>query len=119
VDDLLESRASRSTVGLLDFLMEQGRGRDLARIIDALSDLAAERRQQALAEVRTAVPLDEFRRARLQEALSKATGRTVELRVLVDRSVVGGVVARVGDQVFDGTVRRRLEIAREQLTRGR
>ena len=72
-----------------------------------------------MAEVRTAVPLDEFRRARLREALADATGRNVELRVIVDDAVIGGVAARVGDQVFDGTVRRKLEVAREQLTRAR
>ena len=119
IDDLLEGKASKNTIGLLDFLMEQGRTRDLPRIIEAVSGLAAERRRSAVAEVRTAVPLDEFRRARLQEALSKATGRNVELRVLIDDSIMGGVVARVGDQVFDGTIKRKLEIAREQLTKTR
>src|SRR5437588_757666 len=58
-------------------------------------------------------------RARLREALADATGRNVELRVIVDDAVIGGVAARVGDQVFDGTVRRKLEVAREQLTRAR
>jgi len=42
-------------------------------------------------------------------------GRDVELKVIVDPSVIGGVVAQVGDQVFDGTIRRKLELAREQL----
>jgi F-type H+-transporting ATPase subunit delta len=41
----------------------------------------------------------------------------VDLKVLVDPTVIGGVMARVGDQVFDGTIRRKLELAREQLTR--
>lgn len=119
IDDLLEGKAGKNTIGLLDFLMEQGRARDLPRIIETLGEMAAERRRTTLAEVRTAVPLDELRRARLQEALSRATGRRVELRVLIDHSIMGGVVARVGDQVFDGSVKRRLELAREQLTRGR
>jgi F-type H+-transporting ATPase subunit delta len=119
VQDLLGDRASRHTVGLLGFLVEQGRVKDLPRIIDALVELAAERRRKAVAEVRSAVPLDEEKRARLREALSAATGLEVDLKVLVDPSVVGGVVARVGDQVFDGTIRRRLEQAREQLSRVR
>jgi F-type H+-transporting ATPase subunit delta len=119
VQELLGARASRHTVGLLGFLVEQGRVKDLPRIIDALVELAAERRRKAVAEVRSAVPLDEEQRARLREALSAATGLEVDLKVLVDPSVVGGVVARVGDQVFDGTIRRRLEQAREQLSRAR
>jgi F-type H+-transporting ATPase subunit delta len=119
LEELLGDKASTDTVGLLGFLIDQGKARDLPQIAQALAQVAAERRHKALAEVRTAVPLDEDRRARLAEALSHATGRDVELKVLVDPSVVGGVVARVGDEVFDGTLRRKLELAREQLSRAR
>jgi len=65
--------------------------------------------------VRSAVPLDDAQRARLVEALSKATGRQVEVRVVVDPTVIGGIVTRVGDEIFDGSVRSRLRDAREQL----
>jgi F-type H+-transporting ATPase subunit delta len=116
--DVLGERANPHTVNLLRFLVEQGRARDLPAIVDELVALAAERRQAAVAEVRTAVPLDAEHRERLAEALGRATGKRVELKVVVDPSVVGGVVARVGDQVIDGTVRRRLELARERLTEG-
>lgn len=116
LQELLGTRANPQTINLLGFLVGQGLARDLSRIIDALAQLAAERRQRSLAEVRTAVTLDADRRARLTEALSRATGRKVELKVLVDDSVIGGVIARVGDQVFDGTVRRKLELARQQLS---
>ena len=68
-----------------------------------------------MAEVRAAVPLDEAQRARLAEALSTATGRTVEVALVLDRTVIGGVVARVGDEVIDGSVRSRLEEAKEHL----
>jgi F-type H+-transporting ATPase subunit delta len=116
--DVLGERANPHTVNLLGFLVEQGRARELRAIVDELVALAAERRQAAVAEVRTAVPLDAEHRERLAHALGRATGKRVELKVVVDPSVVGGVVARVGDQVIDGTVRRRLELARERLTEG-
>jgi len=115
VQELLGGRASGHTVNLVEFLLEQGRAKDLARIVDAMTELAAERRRRAVAEVRTALPLDAERRSRLATALSEATGKDVELRTLVDPSVIGGVVARVGDVVFDGSVKRKLEMAREQL----
>lgn len=117
--ELLGGRASSQTVSLLSFVVEQGRGKDVPKITEALADLAARRRQRAVAEVRTAVPLDDDRRERLTEMLSKATGRDVELKAVVDPSVIGGVIARVGDQVFDGSIRRKLELAREQLARTR
>ena len=114
--DVLGQRANEHTVNLLGFLVEQGRARDLGAIVESLGELAAERRKAAVAEVRTAVPLDEEQRRRLAEALGRATGKTVDLRVVLDPSVIGGVVARVGDQVIDGSVRRRLELARERMT---
>jgi len=119
LQDLLGSKANRHTVSLLGFLMDQGRAKDLPRIIDALMQVAAERHQKSVAEVRSAVPLDEDHRRRLAEALHDVTGKEIELRVLVDPSVIGGVVARVGDQVFDGTIRRKLQMAREQLVQAR
>jgi len=115
LQDLLGTRANPQTVNLLGFIVEQNRARELGQIVESLLQLAAERRQRALAEVRTAVPLSDSQRKALEKALSKATGRTVELKVLVDPDVIGGIVARVEDQVFDGTVRTRLQEAKEQL----
>ena len=118
IGELLGPKASPHTVNLIAFIVSQGRARDLARIIDSLVGLAAESRQQAIAEVRTAVPLDEQQRARLKEALEKASGKQVELKVLVDPSVMGGLVARVGDTVFDASVRRRLAVMKEHFGKG-
>ena len=117
LEEVLGKAAHRLTISLLGFLVEQGRSKDLSRIVGALAEVAAQRHRRAVAEVRTAVPLDRARRDRLARALSKATGKDVELKVLVDPSVIGGVVAQVGDEVFDGTIRRKLDLAREQLTR--
>jgi F-type H+-transporting ATPase subunit delta len=80
-----------------------------------MSEVAAERRHHVLAEVRSAVPLDGAQRERLAQGLSRATGREVEVRVVVDPTVVGGIVARVGDEIFDGSLRSRLDDAKQQL----
>lgn len=116
IEDLLGDRANPHTVNLLEFIVGQGRARELEAIVDELVQMAAERREHAVAEVRTAVPLDKARRERLAEALARATGKNIEMKVIVDPSVVGGVVARVGDQVIDGSIRRRLELARERMS---
>jgi F-type H+-transporting ATPase subunit delta len=115
ISDALGERANPIAVNLLGFLAEQGRGRELGRIVEELVAVSAERRAHAVAEVRSAVPLDEEQRARLAQALSTATGRQVEIRVVVDPSVIGGIVTRVGDEIIDGSVRSRLREAREQL----
>jgi len=116
LEDLLGERANTHTLNLLGFIVEQGRARELEAITSEFVELAAERRRHAVAEVRTAVPLDKERREKLAQALSEATGKDVELKVIVDPSIVGGIVARVGDQVIDGSIRRRLELARERLS---
>jgi F-type H+-transporting ATPase subunit delta len=117
VRDLLGPRANPNTVNLLTFLIDQGRARDIEAIVEAFARVAAERRARQLAEVRSAVPLDESQQRRLAEALSRATGRAVEVKVVVDPRLIGGIVAKVGDEIFDGSVRSRLAEARERLTR--
>jgi F-type H+-transporting ATPase subunit delta len=69
-----------------------------------------------VAEIRSAVDLTEDQRSRLAAALEEATGQDVDVRVVVDPTVVGGLVARVGDQVIDGSVRHRLAQLRESLS---
>ena len=115
LDELLSDKVSPHTLGLLAFVVEQGRARQLPQILKGLSDLAAEARNSVVAEVRSAIPLDAKQRKELAAALSKATGKKVEVKVLVDPSVIGGLVAKVGDTVIDGTVRRRLEQLKEQV----
>jgi F-type H+-transporting ATPase subunit delta len=119
ITDLLGDRASPLTLNVLNFVVSQGRARELSEIVADLADLAAQARSKELAEVRTAVELDEETQKKLAEALGKATGKTVDIKVVVDPSVVGGVYAKVGDQVIDATVRRRLQELREQLAKVR
>ena len=115
LEELLADKVSPHTQSLLDFIVAQGRARQLPQILEEVSELAAEARKSVVAEVRSAVPLDDKQRQDLAAALSKATGKNVTIKVLVDPDVVGGVVAKVGDTVIDGTVKRRLEQLREQV----
>jgi F-type H+-transporting ATPase subunit delta len=115
VEDLLGQKASHVTVNIISFIVGAGRARELPEIVNRLVEQAAAARQREVAEVRTALPLDDEQLRRLREALQRSTGKQIELKVIVDPSVIGGVVARVGDTVIDGTVRRRLEQLRESL----
>jgi F-type H+-transporting ATPase subunit delta len=115
VADLLGGRVLPLTLNLVNFLVASGRSRDLPAIADELAVRAAAERDRAVAEVRTAFELDEETVRRLAEALSRATGKQVEVKIVVDPSLVGGVVARVGDTVIDGSLRHRLEGLRQAL----
>ncbi len=68
-----------------------------------------------MAEVRSAIALTDDQKSRLAAALGQATGKQVEVKVIVDPTVMGGLVAQVGDTVIDGTVRRRLEQLQQRL----
>lgn len=115
VEDLLGDRASAVTTSLVSFVVGAGRSRDLPAIIDRLVERAAEERSQAVAEVRSALPLDESQKERLGQALGRATGKTISVKVIVDPSILGGIVAQIGDTVIDGSVRTRLNQLREAL----
>jgi F-type H+-transporting ATPase subunit delta len=115
VEELMGRNAHPVSTQLAAFLVGVGRGRELPAVADAFVRLAASERLAEVAEVRSAIPLDADQQARLAQALSTATGKQVEVKVIVDPSVMGGLVARIGDMVIDGTVRRRLEQLKERI----
>jgi F-type H+-transporting ATPase subunit delta len=101
----------------VNFVVAVGMSSDLPAIADRLAERAAETRNKAIAEVRTAVELDDETVGRLTASLSRATGKDVEVKIVVDPSIVGGIVARVGDVVIDGSLSHRMQEIRETLTR--
>jgi F-type H+-transporting ATPase subunit delta len=115
VEELLGGKALRASAALASFVVAAGRAGELSEIVDRFVELAAAEQRRAVAEVRSAVPLTQEQIDRLREALNRATGKDVDVKVVVDASVIGGVVARVGDVVIDGSVRRRLEQLKEQI----
>jgi F-type H+-transporting ATPase subunit delta len=117
VEDLLGGRVLPLTLNLVNFVVAAGRSSDLPAIADRLAEQAAAERERAVAEVHTAFELDEETVRRLAESLSRATGKQVEVKTVVDPSLIGGLVTRVGDTVIDGSLRHRLDGLRQALQR--
>lgn len=115
VDDLLENRSLQMTRSIAAFIVGAGRGHDLPSIVERFVELAAESRQHEVAEVRSAVALDDAQVQKIAAALGRATHKNIEVRVVVDPDLLGGIVATIGDTVIDGTVRHRLEQLKETL----
>ena len=109
VEDLLGGRANPVTTALVSLVVGTGRARDLPAIIDELVKLSAAEDNKELAEVRSAVELTDDQKQRLTAALEAKTGKKVELKVIIDPTVLGGLVAQVGDTVIDGSVKTRLQ----------
>ena len=115
VEDVLGDKMSDVTVGLVSMVVAAGRGRDLPVIVDSLLKASATEQGRQVAEVRSAIDLTDDQRSRLATALKSATGHDVDVRVTVDPSIEGGIIARVGDTVIDGSVRHRLGQLRDAL----
>jgi F-type H+-transporting ATPase subunit delta len=115
VEELLGDRTQPVTKALVSFVVGSGRARDLPKIIDLLVQRTAEERQEVVADIRSAIPLDDDQQARLADALSRRTGQKVSVKVNVDPSILGGIVATIGDTVIDGSIRRRLDQLKESL----
>ena len=115
IEDLLGGKATSTTTQLISMVVGSGRTRDLPAIVDLLVARASSAKHQEVAEVRTAVALTADQQTRLAAALVNATGKQVNLKVVVDPSVLGGIVATVGDTVIDGSVRTRIDQLKSRL----
>lgn len=117
VEQLLAGKGAHPlTAQLLGMVIGAGRGRDLSAIASAIGNRNASSQGRAVAEVRSAVALSEDQQRRLGEQLAKAVGTEVNVKVIVDPSVVGGLVATVGDKVIDGSVRTKLDRVKARLS---
>lgn len=116
LEDLARRLAlSTSIKNLLLLLLDKGRIAALPDIARAHRELVDEAAGRARATITSAAPLDPAVEARLKGALEKQTGKTVLLDRKIDPALIGGVVAQVGDLVFDGSVQAQLQQIRADL----
>lgn len=115
VDSEVLEAAHPGTRAALAMLIAANRAGDLSAIASQVAERAAAAREEELAEVFVAVPLDESQQRSLKEALERATGKRLDLKVHVDESIVGGVRARIGDTVIDGSLARRIDELRTRV----
>ncbi len=115
LNSLLQGKVAEVALRLIGEAAAYPRGRSLEKSLEEYVRLAAERRQRVIAVVRTATELSVRQRGRLAAALAGAYGHEVQLNVILDPQVVGGLAVQVGDEVIDGTVASRLETVRRRL----
>jgi F-type H+-transporting ATPase subunit delta len=116
VSELVERAGLLTAVGkTLVLLAERDRLVLLPDIIEAFKQRLLDLHNVVRAEVTTATPLSADQLHSIQRSLGLATGRTVDLSARVDPAIVGGMVARVGSTVFDGSVVNHLQRIRQRL----
>jgi F-type H+-transporting ATPase subunit delta len=111
-------QVSATLRNFLHATIDNNRVRAIPDIVERYRALADEAAGRVHVTVKSAAPLSEENRRRLQEGLSRATGKLVTLDVAVDPSLIGGLAARVGHLVFDGSLRAQLDGLRRELERG-
>jgi F-type H+-transporting ATPase subunit delta len=112
---LVAGKVAPETLRLATQAIHAPRGRHFDRVLEQYVAAVARRREQLTAVVTAAVPLDDTQRHRLAQALSGIYGKPVQVNVILDPEVVGGIRVQVGSEVVDGTILRRLEEARRLL----
>lgn len=115
IEELLSGNVSRTTLAVVSMIVAAGRARDLPGIADALVALGAAEGGREVAIVRSAIDLTDDQKTRLATALEQTLGKAVDVRVVIDPSVIGGIVTQVGDTVLDGSVRRRLDLLKQAI----
>ena len=110
LEDLISRTSVRETTGsFLRVLLRNQRLSQLGAVVERFGQVLDERGGMVAAHVTTARPLPEDLRNSLHETLAAATGRKVRLSYATDESIIGGLVARIGSTIFDGSVQSQLD----------
>ena len=107
---------SNLTEGFLSLVVEMGK---INALLDSKENIISKLKEAAgkiSADITTAKELSESDLSRIKSALSKATGKEVEVSVNIDPSIVGGILAKVEDKVYDNTIKTQLERMRDVLS---
>jgi F-type H+-transporting ATPase subunit delta len=117
LEDLLaRSRVRETTASFLRVLLQNQRLPQLPEISERFIQILDERSGIVAAEITTARPIPEELKKTLHDTLATATGRTVRLTFATDEAIIGGLVARIGSTIFDGSVESNLERLAAGLT---
>ena len=106
---IARTRVRQTTASFLRVLLRNQRLAQLPEIAERFGHVLDERSGVVAAEITTARPIPEELKNTLHEALAAATGRTVRLTFATDETIIGGLVARIGSTIFDGSVENHLE----------
>jgi F-type H+-transporting ATPase subunit delta len=112
------SGSQPEALNLAQLLLERGRLSIATEMADVFRELALAELGIVVAEVTTAMPIDKAAETAIRQRLSTLVGKQVEIRTHVDESIIGGIIARVGDQLIDGSVSNQLRRLRVRLGAG-
>lgn len=112
---LFAEQLSPVTLNFIMMIVDKKRETYLEVIVEEYKDMADEYRNIAKVDLIAAKEVPDEDVKFLAEKLSASTGKTVQLNMKVDPALIGGVKLRMGDQIIDGTVAKKLDMLKEQL----
>ncbi|SRR5690554_442657 len=119
VSQLFKGRVSDLTLRFMQLLIAKQREDQFPDVVRSYRSMRDEELGVVRAEARVAAPLSEADERQLVTALERLTGKIVRIEVSQQEDLLGGVIVRIGDTVYDGSVRNQLARLREQMeTRG-
>jgi F-type H+-transporting ATPase subunit delta len=113
-----EGRVEPLTLEFIGLLAEKGREQALPQVVEAFRRLRNERLGIVSLDVTSATPLSPEQSDAIRRRFEQLTKKTVTMAVAVDAALKGGFAARLGDTVYDGSIRRQLELLRERFAAG-
>jgi F-type H+-transporting ATPase subunit delta len=116
VRQLAGAVTTSEALNLVLLMVRRGRPGAIGAMVEHFASLLRRHRGVALAEVRTALPLDDPQRTAVVDRLRELTGEEIEINEVVDELLIGGITVRIGDRLYDASVRNRLARLRARLT---
>jgi F-type H+-transporting ATPase subunit delta len=118
LEAVFERALGKETMTFMKLLVQKGREEFLPEVIKQFHVLLDEMRGVVAVEVTSAVALSSDQEGRLKKRLEQYTGKQVRIHPKLDSSIRGGVVARIGDTVIDGSIAHQLDLLRERMAEG-
>jgi F-type H+-transporting ATPase subunit delta len=116
VDDLVSKVKIQPLMGnFIKLLVQRGRLSSLPRIVEIYGEMYNREKGIVIADVTTAVPLDDAHKKEVADKLAKITGKTIQLRLHTDPTILGGMITRIGDELMDASVASQLAQLAERL----
>ena len=115
INALFEKRVHSITLSFLRLLVQKRRENIFPEIVGAYNKLRNEQLGVVEAVVRVALPMSDKEETKVKEGIETLTGKKVQLKTVIDESIMGGIIIRVGDMVYDGSVQHQLDSLKDRL----
>ena len=116
IEETFDGRIPKEMVGLMTLMVTKGRETDFLAVFDYFVDLVKEEKKIGKADVTTAIPLSEKQKEQVVEKLLATTKyESFEMNYVVDKSLIGGMIVRIGDRVIDSSIQTKLSNLSREL----